>query len=77
MHEFDSSRDYTKTHYVLQVIEQGIQAQDLVDSLTITRYWQKGFKEVVEKDRQTKSLKLIQDIQVLASSVVRNSNTQI
>jgi hypothetical protein len=49
----------------------------LVDSLTITRCWQKGFKEVVEKDRWTKSLELIQDIQVLASSIVRNPDTQI
>jgi hypothetical protein len=77
MHEFDSGRDYTKTHHVLRAIEWGIQAWDLVDPLTITKCWQKGFKEVVEKDCWTESLELLQDIQVLASSVVRNSNNQI
>ena len=75
MTEFDTGRDYTKTHHVLQAIEQGIQAWESVDSTLITRCWQKGFrgvheiKEGPENSCWAESLELIQEIQGIASSL--------
>ena len=75
MTEFDTRRDYTKIYYILQAIEQGIQAQETVDSTVITKCWQKEFREVEEVKEGpenscwAESLELIQEIQGIASSL--------
>ena len=66
--EFDSGRDYTKTHHVLRAIEWGIQAWELVESKTIINCWQKGF-QLQSTNPWIESLDLIQDIQVTVKSV--------
>ena len=74
--EFDTRRDYTKIYYILQAIEQGIQAQESVDSTLITKYQKRGFREVnkePENNYQAESQDLIQEIQEIASALP-NSN---
>ena len=71
MTEFDAGRDYTKMHHVLRAIEWGIQAWETVDSTVITKCWQKGFKGL-KNSCWAESLKLIQDIQGIASSLASN-----
>ena len=53
--EFDAGRDYTQTHHVLRAIEWGIQAWEIVESTTISRCWQKGFKELDQLKKSPKT----------------------
>ena len=79
MTEFDTRRDYTKIYYILQAIEQGIQAWESVDSTLITRYWERGFRGVKKEPENSywaESLDLIPEIQEIASTLA-NSDQRI
>jgi DDE superfamily endonuclease len=70
--EFDSGRDYSKTHHVLQAIKWGIEAWHLVETSTIINCWAKGFENQANKDPWSDSNQLIKRIQATASVVARN-----
>jgi hypothetical protein len=73
MTEFDSGRDYTKTHHVLRAIT----AWQVVESTTIINCWKKGIK-IPEGpiDSWAESLDVHEEIQETANTLVKASRIQ-
>jgi hypothetical protein len=67
--EFDSGRDYTKTHNVLRAIQWEISAWEQVKSTTISGCWAKGFDISIQVDSFAESNDLVEDIQAAARAV--------
>ena len=70
--EFDSGRDYTKTHNVLRAIQWGISAWEQVKLTTISGCWAKGFDistHIPAVNSFTESSDLVEDIQAAAKAV--------
>ena len=70
--EFDSGRDYTKTHNVLRAIQWGISAWEQVKLTTISGCWAKGFDTstyIPAVNSFTESSDLVEDIQAAAKAV--------
>jgi hypothetical protein len=70
--EFDSGRDYTKTHNVLRAIQWGISAWEQVKLTTISGCWANGFDistHTPAVNSFTESSDLVKDIQAAAKAV--------
>src|SRR5258705_268162 len=70
--EFDSGRDYTKTHNVLRAIQWGISAWEQVKLTTISGCWAKGFDistHTLAVNSFTESSDLVEDIQAAAKAI--------
>jgi hypothetical protein len=70
--EFDSGRDYTKTHNVLRAIQWGISAWEQVKLTTICGCWAKGFDistHSLTVNSFAESNDLVEDIQAAAKAI--------